>query len=699
MKNGIKRMAWLSPYGPRSDIGSFTRKLLPHLEGEEAGHRFETHLYVHENGPTYPSPVPSMVLQRQPDAQTLLALYDFPVFQVGNNQENHASIVELMRKVPGVLVLHDHVYQHCLAFDLFETRRAGPSYARLMGHQHGLEGLDLVHRSGVCRHDGALFLPWETEHVARFPLFQMMTGLAAAVVVHSDFSREQLRGHGPAPVLQLALPHDQKTHPSEEDLAEWRRATAGTRRVRFTSFGHIGRPKLLDRAVQAFAASPWLREHAELMLVGHPGDVEHLEELRAMIGALGVEPQVIIELSVSDARLATLKAQTDVFINLRHPNTEGGSGSLVEQLNTGRPVVVHRSGCYADLPEGAAVPWHREEGIDVLTHRLETLGQQPQTRIDIGAAGRDHVRRMDAARYARELRRFLLDIEPELAALRRPDLARPAALRAVAPLRAQIETTRRRWMELEADPQACGPEPFLCWDVEAVVRYAQILLEAGDGGSFFAVARARVEADRGAFYRDVSLLRALWRAVGDGKTSDPAHPFVPCLRESFWALALEMRPERLPRLMQVGLGVGPWSEQTDRWSPLFRTVFDRHATFWVFLNSRERRLVLTHNEGWSALTQWALERAGGSEGVGRAVRRAWSLGLLDADRDLVSRFGTPNGESLFDEEDYLARHPDVAQEVKAGRLASGRDHFLHFGRREGRAFAFTDVRPDGAAQP
>lgn len=698
MKNGIKRMAWLSPFGPRSDIGAFTRKLLPHLEGEEAGHRFETHLYVHEHGPTYPSPVPSLVLQRQPDMQTLLSLYDFPIFHVGNNQENHASIVEQMRRVAGVLVLHDHVYQHHLAYELFERRRAGPSYARLMGHHHGLEGLDLVHRSGVCRHGGALFQPWETEHVARFPLFQMMTGLAAAVVVHSAFSREQLRGHYTGPVLQLALPHDQKTHPNEADLVEWRRATSEAHRVRFTSFGHMGRPKLLDRVVQAFAASPWLREHAELMLVGHPGDAAYLEELRALIGAQGVETQVGIELSVSDARLATLKAQTDVFINLRHPNTEGASGSLVEQLNTGRPVVVHRSGCYADLPEGTVVPWHREEGIEALSRRLESLGQQPQVRIDIGAAGRDHVRSMDAARYARELRCFLLEIEPELMALRRPDRARPAALRTVAPQRAQLETTRRRWLELDVDPQACGPEPFLSWDVEAVVRYAQILLEAGDGGNFFAVARARVEADRGAFYRDVSLLRALWRAVEDGAAPDQASPFVPCLRESFWALALEMRAERLPRLMQVGLGVGPWNDQTDRWVPLLRTVVDRHATFWVFLHSRERRSVLAHADGWLALTQWAMERAGGTEGLVRVVRRARSLGLLDAHDELVSRFGAPNGESLFDEEDYLARHPDVAQEVKAGRLASGRDHFLRFGRREGRAFAFTDEQPEGPLQ-
>lgn len=691
MKTNTKRMAWLSPYGPRSDIGSFTRNLLPHLGGEEAGHGFETHLYVEENGPTYPSPVPRFMLQQMPCMETLLSLYDFPVFNVGNNHENHAVITSLLKKVPGVLIFHDYVYQHYLAFDVFENRRARESYARLMGHFHGLEGLELVQRAGICQPSGALFAPWDSEHVTRYPLYQMMTGLAGAVVVHSDFAREQLQRDYPGPVLQLALPYDQKRHPSLEDIQAWQEATLRASPVRFTCFGHIGRAKLLDRVVQAFSESAWLRQHGHLMLAGHPGDHGYLDEIRAQILAAGLDRQVSIELSVSDLRLAEIKAQTDVFVNLRYPNTEAGSGSLAEQLNTGRPVVVHDSGCYADLPEGAAIKWRRDEGQAALTAGLEAAGQQPTLRVETGAAGLAHVRRIGGERYARELKRFLLDVEPVLGALRRPGEARPSQRQAVAPLRASLDATRQQWRLMDVDAFCCSPEPFMRWEPEAVVRYAQILLGAGDSGGFVAKARARVEVDRIGFYRDVSMLRTMMRSVSQLEQPEgEIAGALPCLQRQVWELALEIRADRLPRLMHVGLCNQKWTERTDLWTRLLRSSVDRHGVFWVFLHSREVKEAVADEASLAGLAKWALALAGGASRVGRLVKRACLLGLLDPHAELVSMFEAERTEDEFDEEDYLARHPDVAQAVRLGQFPSGHQHFLRYGRQEQREFAFAD---------
>ena len=110
-----KRVAWLSPFGPRSDIGAFTRNLLPHWASGTPG-GFEAHLWVNENGPAYAADIPAFPLGTQANAPELLGLYDFTLFNVGNNQENHLDIFSCLKSNPGVVILHDYVYQHFFAW-------------------------------------------------------------------------------------------------------------------------------------------------------------------------------------------------------------------------------------------------------------------------------------------------------------------------------------------------------------------------------------------------------------------------------------------------------------------------------------------------------------------------------------------------------------------------------------------------------
>ncbi len=57
-------------------------------------------------------------------------------------------------------------------------------------------------------------------------------------------------------------------------------------------------------------------------------------------------------------------------------------------------------------------------------------------------------------------------------------------------------------------------------------------------------------------------------------------------------------------------------------------------------------------------------------------------------RDFIAAPSHPAApvRELFDEADYLRRHPGVAERVAAGRLASGHAHYLRRGRAEGRRF-------------
>jgi hypothetical protein len=54
---------------------------------------------------------------------------------------------------------------------------------------------------------------------------------------------------------------------------------------------------------------------------------------------------------------------------------------------------------------------------------------------------------------------------------------------------------------------------------------------------------------------------------------------------------------------------------------------------------------------------------------------------------------------LFDEGFYLTTYPDVAAAVRRGQLRDGFDHFVRWGRGEGRTPSPTFARPQTAAVP
>src|SRR6476661_187691 len=97
----VPRIAWLSPYGPRSDVGAFTRCILPHFVKDDAL-RVDCDLFINQCGPSY----------------------DAAILNLGNNVENHGDIVNILRRVPAIAVLHDFSYHHFFAYKCFEELKS-----------------------------------------------------------------------------------------------------------------------------------------------------------------------------------------------------------------------------------------------------------------------------------------------------------------------------------------------------------------------------------------------------------------------------------------------------------------------------------------------------------------------------------------------------------------------------------------------
>lgn len=389
------RVAWFTPFSERSDVGAHSRCIVEALPAEV---RRASCLFVNENrkGVAYRSSLPTVKLSDTFDPG-ILSAFDHVVMNIGNGQENHHHINRLCLRYPSIVAVHDIIMQHYLAWMLFEERKNPERYAELMVHHYGDRALSILESSRLL-HSGRTprYAPWDSVHANSFPLLEPFVERAQAVVVHSQFAERVVEKMTKAPVIRLFLPYDKKPIPAP-------RTTEGKRHVDFVAIGHINRAKFLHLGIAAIKASDLLRASARFWIVGMPNDAQYAAELEQQARALGLGKSVIFEYGVSESRLVEIKADADVFVNLRFPNTESASGSFTEQLACAKPVIVLNTGCYAETPDNCVVKLGSTDDVSELSAAMERLVRDEKHRRSLGKAAERYVKERSAKAYGEKL--------------------------------------------------------------------------------------------------------------------------------------------------------------------------------------------------------------------------------------------------------------------------------------------------------
>jgi glycosyltransferase involved in cell wall biosynthesis len=495
------KIAWLSPFGPTTDIGAFSKCILDTGQALTAGSQDQIDLFCEVNGRAY------AFAGRQFDVAEFSAdffrkSYDHIIYNIGNNQENHRFINQMCLTTPGIVVVHDMVMQHYLAWRIFEKIGSPLKYAEMVVNLYGEEGLSIIESSKICSQvRPPIYGPWDSDHVQRLPALELFLGRAKAVIVHSEFARTQIARFTQAPTLRLGLPCDQKPGLSEAEIAAWQTRTRSALRTHFVAFGHITQGKSLHLLLDAFAETPELKRSGRLTIAGFPRDRAYLSELRRLVDLHKLQDIATFELGVSMERLQELKREADVFLNLRYPNTESASGSLVEQLNCAKPVIVLDSGCYAELPDDGGVKLPVGVSAGQIGQAMLGLALDAEKRVAMGARGIAHARAMSSDVYVRRLLDFLRD-----AAADRGEKASPGRKgRKAAPAPVAEAPVLSVPQILAASIAAGEARPCLVTFLNLPVEQLAFFIQVGVFGLDRA---ARIEAELIHFIRQVGSLEA-----------------------------------------------------------------------------------------------------------------------------------------------------------------------------------------------
>jgi glycosyltransferase involved in cell wall biosynthesis len=311
---------------------------------------------------------------------------DVTFYNIGNNHLFHASIWQVSRRHPGIVVLHD-LRVHNFFDSLYRGQwRDVAGYLAHMKQYYGEQGLRDAKEFVIS----SVNIDFMTE---RYPLTPLALENCLAVVVHTQDALEQVKAMRQWPVTHASLP---RTLPTEHNHT-FRPAAPPYRLI---MFGYMGRNRRLDTVLEALGTLPE-RDSFELNIFGEIADGRRL---RRRIGKLGLAHMVHVHGYTPENELNKALQTSHLAINLRYPTMGEASGSQLRIWYHALPTLVTDVGWYSSLSrETVAHVRPEHEVADIQSHLREFL-KTPEVFASMGERGFRTLREEhDPERYVRTI--------------------------------------------------------------------------------------------------------------------------------------------------------------------------------------------------------------------------------------------------------------------------------------------------------
>ncbi len=406
------KIAWFTPFYPESAIGQVSK-----LVCEELQKSTEVHVFASEQIETIPSSVQVIKFSPLTLDTRQLAQYDHVVYNMGNYARNHKDIWEVMQRYPGILLLHDQIMQNFFHQITMMPEFGGSpitgedEYLNIMRESYGEQG-ELAGNamySGYAGETNARL--WASPAAMAYPLFERLLDNATAVFSHAAFFIEKVKDHffgatGYA-YLPQASPNLENTTPIPIEFKDENKALV-------VSTGIVHPVKRISQVAEMLLANPDIAHRIRYAVIGEYGGpygdyLKSLAEgpLRGCLYLLGYQP--------SDVMNAFLR-EADFCVNLRYPNSEICSKSLIEQMSFEKPVIVLNKGFFNEIPGDCLIKIKLESEIEELDNAFRSLLVSQAIRHEIGRKAAAFVElNCSPAVYVSRLKSFLESISETIA--------------------------------------------------------------------------------------------------------------------------------------------------------------------------------------------------------------------------------------------------------------------------------------------
>jgi len=341
------KIAWFVPMDRSNAMGGYFRRVCEELI--RRGHEVDIFSPV---GEQYYDTAVNVILFRESTFDTAqLEQYDHVVYNMGNNVKWHYDIWEVMKRFPGKVILHDRIMVDFFYMLYHDPEWGGGTaeklneYERLMKEFYGSAG---------CRALDQFFARENTENedilntIMQYSMVSVILHYATGVFTHSGQFCRELKdsffgpiGHAFLPCLIREESAGRLPEPFGQDDG----------RVLMISTGDVQRLKRIHIVAEVLMENPELAKKVRYALIGRArGEYGEAlrrlseNELKGCLYLLGFQEDDVMNAFLREAEIA---------VNLRYPNSEVGSLSLLEQMACENATVVLNTGFFAEMPENA----------------------------------------------------------------------------------------------------------------------------------------------------------------------------------------------------------------------------------------------------------------------------------------------------------------------------------------------------------
>lgn len=362
------KLAYVSPMPPeRTGIADYSAELLPALS-----EHYEIELVVAQEHVDDPWVNKHLKVRDVSWLRDNAKQIDRVLYQIGNSPF-HRHMLPLVEEIPGTVVLHDFYLSGLMAWRELHGGEAGV-WIRALYDSHGYQA--------VC---SAIANTEEAKR--RYPANWEVLHSAQGIIVHSDYSRslaQQWYGSNSAIDWEV-IPH-LRTASQEVDRKSARKSLSiKDEDFVICSFGFVDATKLNHRLLKAWFDSPLVSDaRCHLVFVGENHGGEYGSGLLKAIRDSGLEHRVRITGFASPAAFKQYLAAGDLAVQLRANSRGETSGTVLDCMNYGLPIIVNANGSMAELDPNAVWMLPDDFTDAELTSALETLWRDSERRYALG---------------------------------------------------------------------------------------------------------------------------------------------------------------------------------------------------------------------------------------------------------------------------------------------------------------------------
>ncbi|HPC04054.1 MAG TPA: glycosyltransferase [Syntrophales bacterium] len=372
------RLAYVSPFPPeRSGISDYSAALLPELARHYEIEAIAAQETVLDPWIIANCPVHDVEWFRQHASEYGRIIYHF------GNSPFHSHMFGLLRRHPGVVVLHDFFLSHVLAYEEMSSSMPGV-WREALYRSHGYSAL----QKSYLDRDTA-------DVVMRFPCNLAVLQDALGIIVHCEYS-QKLAAHwynGDAAADWAMIPMLRVPVHNMDRMDARRRLRLREDDFVVCSFGMLGPTKLNHRLLKVWLASDLAeKDRCILIFVGENPESDYGKRLVQEIRRSGMEQRICITGWADADTFRCYLSAADVGVQLRTHSRGETSAAILDCMNHGLPTIINANGSASELPDQAIWKLPDDFTDSELVEALETLFRDAGRRGKLAFHAREAIR-------------------------------------------------------------------------------------------------------------------------------------------------------------------------------------------------------------------------------------------------------------------------------------------------------------------